>query len=126
MEQRSGWVIFATTMFVVVGVMNVIYGLTMIINNEWIVFAADEIWYLDITAWGWITLLLGALGLFVAYGVYAGQTWAQVVGIIAATLAAIDAFFVIPYFPVWGIVLLALAILLIWALAVHGDEVTSQ
>ena len=126
MERRSGWVIFATTMFVIVGVLNVIYGLTMIINNEWIVFAADEIWYLDITAWGWITLLLGVLALFVAFGVYAGQTWAQVVGIIAATLAAVDAFLVIPYFPVWGIVLLALAILLIWALAVHGDEVMAE
>ena len=121
--ERSGWVLFATTMFVIVGVMNIIFGLTMIINNEWIVFGAKEVWYLDISAWGWITLIVGALALVVAWGVYAGQTWARVVGIIVAVLAVIDAFFVMPYYTVWGVTILALSVLVIWALAAHGDEV---
>ena len=121
--ERSGWVLFATTMFVIVGVMNIIFGLTMIINNEWIVFGAKEVWYLDISAWGWITLIVGALALVVAWGVYAGQTWARVVGIIVAVLAVIDAFLVMPYYTVWGITILALSVLVIWALAAHGDEV---
>ena len=121
--ERSGWVLFATTMFVIVGVMNIIFGLTMIINNEWIVFGAKEVWYLDISAWGWITLIVGALALVVAWGVYAGQTWARVVGIIVAVLAVIDAFLVMPYYTVWGVVILALSVLVIWALAAHGDEV---
>jgi hypothetical protein len=121
--ERSGWVLFASTMFVIVGVMNIIFGLTMIINNEWIVFGAKEVWYLDISAWGWITLIVGALALVVAWGVYAGQTWARVVGIIVAVLAVIDAFLVMPYYTVWGITILALSVLVIWALAAHGDEV---
>jgi len=120
--ERSGWIYYATTMFVIVGVMDIIYGLTMIINNEWIVFTADKVWYLDITAWGWITLLLGALGLAVAGGIYAGQTWARIVGILAASLAAINAFFVMPYYTVWAIAVLAMSMLVIWALTVHGDE----
>jgi hypothetical protein len=121
--ERSGWVLFATTMFVIVGVMDIIFGLTMIINNEWIVFGAKEVWYLDISAWGWITFIVGALALVVAWGVYAGQTWARVVGIIVAVLAVIDAFLVMPYYTVWGITILALSVLVIWALASHGDEV---
>ena len=121
--ERSGWVLFATTMFVIVGVMNIIFGLTMIINNEWIVFGATEVWYLDISAWGWITFIVGALALVVAWGVYAGQTWARVVGIIVAVLAVIDAFLVMPYYTVWGITILALSDLVIWALAAYGDEV---
>ena len=120
--ERSGWIYYATTMFVIVGVMDIIYGLTMIINNEWIVFTADKVWHLDITAWGWITLLLGALGLAVAGGIYAGQTWARIVGILAASLAAINAFFVMPYYTVWAIAVLAMSMLVIWALTVHGDE----
>jgi hypothetical protein len=120
---RSGWVLFATTMFVIVGVMDIIFGLTMIINNEWIVFGAKEVWYLDISAWGWITFIVGTLALVVAWGVYAGQTWARVVGIAVAVLAVIDAFLVMPYYTVWGITILALSVLVIWALAAHGDEV---
>ena len=121
--ERSGWVLFATTMFVIVGVLDIIFGLTMIINNEWIVFGAKEVWYLDISAWGWITFIVGALALVVAWGIYAGQTWARVVGIIVAVLAVIDAFMVMPYYTVWGITILALSVLVIWALAAHGDEV---
>ncbi len=120
--ERSGWMLYATTIFVIIGVMDIIYGLTMLINNEWIVFTADKVWYINITGWGWITLLLGVLGLAVAGGVYSGQTWARIVGIFAATLAAINAFFIMPYYTVWAITVLALSMLVIWALTVHGDE----
>ena len=120
---RSGWVLFATTMFAIVGLMDIIFGLTMILNNEWIVFTATEVWYLDIAVWGWITLMVGVLALVVAWGIYSGQMWARVVGIIAAGIAAINAFVIIPYFAVWGIALLAAWGLVIWALAVHGDEI---
>jgi len=121
--ERSSWVLFATTMFVIVGVMDIIYGLTMIINNQWVVFTATEVWYLDIAVWGWITLIVGVLALLVAWGVYAGQTWARVLGIVAAAFAAVDAFLIMPYYTVWGVAILAVSILVIWALTVHGDEV---
>jgi hypothetical protein len=122
--KASGWVMYATVMFVIIGILDVIYGLTMIINDEWVVFTADTIWYLDISAWGWITLLMGVVALAVAGGVYTGQTWARVVGIVAGVLAAVNAFFVMPYYTVWGIAILAMSMLVIWALAVHGDEAT--
>lgn len=121
---RSGWVLYATTMFAIIGVMDVIYGLTMIINNEWIAFGAVTVWYIDLAVWGWITLLIGVVGLAVAAGVYVGQTWARVVGVIVAGLAAINAFFIMPYYPAWALVVLGMSMLVIWALSVHGDEVT--
>ena len=123
--KASGWVLYATVMFAIIGVLDVIYGLTMIINDEWIVFGAKTVWYLDISAWGWITLLMGVLALTVAGGIYAGQTWAKVVGIVAAVLAAVNAFIVMPYYTVWGITVLAMSMLVIWALTVHGDEVAA-
>jgi hypothetical protein len=109
-------------MFVIIGVMDVVHGLTMIINNEWIAFGAVTVWYTDLAVWGWITLLLGVLGLAVAGGIYSGQTWARIVGVIAAGLAAIDAFFIMPYYPLWAWAILALSILVVWALTAHGDE----
>jgi len=119
---RSGWILYATTMFVIIGVMDIIYGLTMIINNEWLVFGAATVWYINLAAWGWITLLIGVLGLAVAGGIYSGQTWARVLGVIAAGLTAIDAFFIMPYYPVWALAILAMSMLVIWAVTAHGDE----
>lgn len=121
--EMSGWVIFATTVLAVMAVFKVIFGLTLIIDNEWLVFAAGELWYLDTAVWGWITLGVGVLLGFMAWGVASGQTWARILGIIVAGFAAVDAFLIAAYYPVWGLTLLGLAILVIWALAVHGDEV---
>lgn len=123
MEERSGWTLFAMTIFIVIGVMNVIYGLTMIINNEWIVFGATKVWYVDITTWGWITLIVGVLQLFVAWGVGSAQTWARIVGMIFAVVAMVNAFFVVPYYPVWAIIVIALTVMVIYALTVKGDAV---
>ncbi len=123
MEETSGWVIFAGTMLALAGVFKVIYGLAMVFNSDWIVFTSDGAWLLDLSAWGWITLILGVVLFAAAWGVLSGQTWARVVGILAASLAAIDALFTISIYPMWGLVVLALTVMVIFGLAVHGDEV---
>ena len=122
--EASGWVLFATTMFALVGVFNIVFGLTLIIDNDWLVLASGELWYLDTAVWGWITLAIGVLALFVAWGVVSGQTWAQVIGLIMAGLAVLDSFFLVAIYPLWGVIVLVLSVLVIYALAVHGDEVS--
>jgi hypothetical protein len=123
-SERSGWVVFATTMFFIVGAIDMIHGLQMILKSEWILFGPINVWYLDVTAWGWFTLIMGLFALVVSWAIYSGQTWGRVVGIIAATLAAIDAFVIMPYYTAAALTILALSVLVIWALAVHGDEVS--
>jgi hypothetical protein len=46
--ERRGWILYATTMLVIIGVMDVVHGLAMIINNEWIAFGAVTVWYIDL------------------------------------------------------------------------------
>jgi hypothetical protein len=121
---RSGWIIFATTMFFIVGALDIIHGLQMVLNSEWIVFGTFNVWYLDVSAWGWITLIMGGVALLVSWAIYSGQTWGRIVGIIAATFAAIDAFLIMQYATAAALTILALSVLVIWALAVHGDEVS--
>jgi hypothetical protein len=122
-EERSGWVLFATTVFIVLGVFNVIYGLTMLLNDEWLVFTADTVWYINLTTWGWITLIIGLVQFLVAWGVANAELWARIIGVIAAALALIGAFVTIPYYPWWSITVMVLATFLIWAMTVHGSEV---
>jgi hypothetical protein len=49
-----------------------------------------------------------------------------VVGIVVALLSAITNFMFIPRYPVWSMLVIALDVLVIWALAAHGREVTTQ
>ena len=124
-EEASGWVVFAGMMLALAGVFKTIYGLAMIFNSDWVIFTLDGAWLLDISAWGWITLIIGVVLLFAGWGVISGQTWARVVGIVAAAFAGVDAMFTMTVYPIWGIAVLALVVLVIYALAVHGDEVAA-
>ena len=51
-----------------------------------------------------------------------GQTWGRVVGIILAGLSALANFAFIPYYPVWSLLIIALDVLVIWALSVYRPE----
>ena len=122
-RETSGWVLFAITMFVLAGLLNAIYGLMMLFNSDWVVFTNEGAWLVDISTWGWITLFVGIIQFLAAWGIYGGKRWAQIVGIIIATIAAVNALFTISIHPVWGMAMLAIAVLVIYGITVHGDEV---
>ena len=70
---------------------------------------------------GWIHLLGGILVLLGGAYVFAGATWARVVGITLAVLSAVANFF-IPYYPFWSLLIIALDVWVIWALTRPVDE----
>jgi len=123
--ETSGWIIFAATMFAIVGVFNFIQGLVFLVEDTWTVLTPDSILVFDLTTWGWILLILGVVEMVVSWGILSGQTWAQVVGIIIASVAIVLNVLSLSIYPIWGLIALVLQVLVIWALAVHGDEVAT-
>lgn len=119
----SGWVVFAATMAAVAGVFNIIYGIVILFNNEWVAFTTEGILLFDITAWGWILIALGAVQLIIAFGIGSGQTWSRVLGVIWASLILIGQLAFLNVYPVWSILIMVLMVLIIYGLTVHGDEV---
>ena len=57
------------------------------------------------------------------FGVFSGALWARIVGVIIGVVSAIAGFAWLPYYPIWGISIIAVAIAVIWALTMHGREV---
>jgi len=119
----SGWVFFAATVLFVVGAMNIIYGLVLLFNDTYALLTEQGLLVFDFTTWGWVLLILGLLQLATGAGALAGQTWARVVGIIMAALSALSMFPVLGANPVWGLVILSIDIIIIYALAAKGGEV---
>ena len=114
----AGFVVFAGSVMLIVGVFHAIQGLVAIFNDDFYVVARNYTFDLDTTAWGWIHLILGVLIGFAGWGVFTGAVWARAVGMILAIISAIANFFFIPYYPVWSITIIALDIAIIWALTV--------
>ena len=123
-EQVSGWAIggiaFAGTILTLLGVFQALAGLVAIFNDEFYVVARNYTFDLDVSAWGWIHLLIGLAVLATGLGLFARKAWAGVAGIILAMLSALSNFFFIPYYPIWSLLEIGLAVWVIWALTRPG------
>lgn len=113
----AGGTIFAATMMVLIGIFQILMGLSAISRDSFIVQRGDYFFNINTRPWGWIHLVLGALILLTGIGLFTGATWAKVVGIGLVGLSAIDNFLFLPYYPVWSILLIGLDAFVIWALA---------
>ena len=127
-SETSGWAIgfgtFAALMLVMIGAFQAFEGLAAILKDQAYVVGPNYAYKIDVTAWGWIHLIWGIVVAIAGFGIFAGQTWARIVGITVAVLAAIAQFFYIPYYPVWAVLIIALCVVCIWALTTWnpGDD----
>jgi hypothetical protein len=128
-----GWTFFAGFMMIMIGVFHAIAGFAAILEDEFLSVvpavgteAQGDVYFLqfDATTWGWIHLILGIVILLAGFGLFSGAVWARTVGVILAVISAIVGFAWIPWYPVWGIIMIAIAISVIWALTAHGRDVT--
>lgn len=118
-----GWSGFAGVMLIMLGVMDVIQGLVALVNNEFYVIGQEWVFEFDITAWGWIHIIGGIILIMSGVGIFSGNVAARTVGVIVAGLVAIANFAWLPYYPVWSIVMIAIAITVIWSLTAHGRDI---
>jgi hypothetical protein len=115
----TDWLLFAGTMAFVVGVFNVIDGLVALLRNDYYLVTAQDILVFNFTAWGWILLLLGMAQIAVGAGILAGKQWARAAGVAMAVLAAIGQLAFLRAFPVWSVIVIALCVVLVYALTAH-------
>jgi hypothetical protein len=123
-SEVSGWAVgglaFAATIMLMVGTFQAIAGLAAIFEDQFYVVAPNYVFDLDVTAWGWIHLILGIVLAFAGWALFARKTWAGVTALVLAVLSAIANFFFIPYYPFWSLLMIALCVWVIWALTRPG------
>jgi hypothetical protein len=115
-----GAIAFAAAMMVLIGVFQALAGLVALLNDEFYVVARNYTFDLDVTAWGWIHLIVGILLLVTGLGLFGRRTWAGVTAIMLCMLSALSNFFFIPYYPIWAVLLIGLTVWVIWALTRPG------
>jgi hypothetical protein len=128
-ETRSsaavGLTVFAGTIMVMIGALHAIQGLVALLNDTFYVVGDEYVFSFDVTTWGWTHLLLGILVVFAGVFVFRGAVWARTIGVIVAVLSALVNFAWLPYYPVWGVIIIALDIFVIWALTAHGRDIVA-
>jgi hypothetical protein len=76
----------------------------------------------DLESWGWVWLVVGIVLILAGFAVVSGAQWARWVGIVTASIAAIVFLPWIYYEPLWTILSVTLAVLVIYALATYGGR----
>ena len=119
----SGWAYFAGIMMVLVGAFQIIEGLTALFNSHYLLVSSSGLLvHVNLTAWGWVHTIVGAVAVAAGFAVMVGQMWARVVGVILLGLSAVLNLIYIAAYPLWSIMIIALDVIAIYALAVHGGE----
>jgi hypothetical protein len=125
-RRGTGWIIFA-------GIAMIIAGANMFINGLWALNASNAVvsnfkgtlLFSDsnLDTWGWIYAIVGLVVLLAGMFVFIRSRWAVIVGIIAATVQAIFAFFWIfsPYWP-GALIIIVIDMLVLHALVAYGER----
>lgn len=126
MTRWQRWVAFAGVVLVLVGLYEFMEGLVGILNPGYYVAASRLPVHLSQQAWGWAHLVLGVVAVVAGLGVFAGNTLARVVGVVVALLSAVVNLAWLRSYPAWGVVVIALDVIVIYALTVHGRELADR
>lgn len=121
-----GVTVFAGIMLILGGAFEALQAIAAIVNDKYLVVLPNYVYAFDLTVWGWIHLLIGLALVAIGISLLMGQGWATMAGIVVAAVAALINFSWLPYSPLWAIVLIAVDVLVIWALISSRQQAKSS
>ena len=118
----TGRVVFAATMLLIVGTLNVIYGIGALDDAN--IFVNDQRFILtNLNTLGWVLIILGVVELTGGFSLIAGNTYGRVIGIIGGSLGALGALFSIGgNNPWWSLCVFALCVWIVYGIIVFGED----
>ncbi|MFF9162562.1 hypothetical protein ACF081_20250 [Streptomyces longwoodensis] len=115
-EWVTGPSLFAGLALELSGTLSIFLGAAGIAEDA--IFRAPGYAYrFDVTAWGWLHVVIGLALIAAGLGVLLGKSWARGAGVAVGAVSLVTQFMFIPYYPLWSITVMVLDLLAIWALA---------
>ena len=118
----AGTSIGAAALLLTAGLLSLLQGISAVVNDDLFVAGVDYVYKFDVTSWGWIHIALGIVLVMCALGLLTGATWGRIAAIGIAALSILANFLWLPYFPWWSVLVIALDIVVIWAVATWRPE----
>ncbi|MGD1221130.1 MULTISPECIES: DUF7144 family membrane protein [Streptomyces] len=122
----TGLVVFGAVLLAIAGILDILRGISAIAEDDVYLTTRNYVFQFDLTGWGWIHVILGAIAVIVSIGLFQDAMWGRVLGVAVAGLIIISNFLSLPYFPVWSIVMIAFSGFIIWALCVARPDESAK
>jgi hypothetical protein len=120
-----GRVLFVAILLLIAGTLNIIYGIAAVGNAHF--FNGTQYVFSSLHTWGWITIIVGIIELAAGFSLMAGRAFGRIIGIIAATIGALESLLSIGgTHPWWSLAIFALCVFILHGLVVYGEEKPAQ
>jgi hypothetical protein len=118
-----GWVLFIAIILLSSGLINLIQGLVALFDDDFYpASGANLVIDVNYAVWGWALVILGAGLVAAGVGLVLGYGWARAAGVVVTAINMLVNLGFAGAYPPWTIVVVALDIVAIYALVVHGGE----
>jgi hypothetical protein len=121
-QELAGWRTFAGVAFYLVGGFNIVGGLAALFKDEVFMVGKEGLLVADYTAWGWFLFIVGLLQLTAGIGIFRGRGWGRLLGVLLAALSAMLHIAFLVAFPAFGLITIALSVLVIYGLIVPDER----
>ena len=119
----SGWTFFAGTILGLAGLMRILDSIWALRYHGALPDnLKDGVLGSSLHNYGWTWLIVGIILLVSSVLLLARSQFARWIGLIAATIAGLSAMTWMPYYPIWSLVYVGMAVLVFYALAAHGGR----
>ena len=112
----TGFTYLAATLMVLGGLLSFLEGLEGVRQGSFFAVTNNYVYNININSWGWIHIGIGAVVFVAGLALFARQPWARWVGVFLALGSAVMNFLFIPRYPFWALLIIALDVIIIWAL----------
>jgi hypothetical protein len=121
-----GWVAFASIMLFVVGIFHMIAGFVALFKDDVYGVTQNFVWMFDYSEWGWAHILGGLLLFLAAGSLIQGNMYGRIVAVLVALASIVLNTLFVPVYPIWSLMMITIGVLVIWAVTVHGKEISEQ
>ncbi len=118
---RPGVLTFAAVVMFVVAGFEALTALLAFAGTGWWVTEAGNLVYANFFFWGILDTIIALIALYAGIDLLRGGSFGRAMGYLFAIVGAIRWLFVIPAAPVLAVVVIALCVMVIYALAKHSD-----
>ena len=112
----TGFSWLAATLMLIGGIFAIFTGIEALVRGSFYLVTSNYLYNINLTGWGLTHIILGALVFIAGCALFARQTWARWAGVFLAAVSALLNFLFIPRYPIWAILVIALDVIIIWAL----------
>jgi hypothetical protein len=120
--QGVGRALAAATLLLVVGTLNIIYGIGALDDAN--IFANQQRFILtNLNTLGWVLIILGVIQVIGGFSLIAGNVFGRVIGIIGGSLGAIGALLSIGGSnPWWSLAIFFLCVYIVHGIVIYGRD----